>query len=751
MLVPALTIVLSSFLLFLVQPIVAKQILAWFGGSAGVWMICLVFFQVVLLFGYGYAHWLTRRTGRRQFWIHIVLLLVSCASLPIIPSRSWPERLDVQPALQILGLLAVTVGLPYFMLASTAPLLQKWLSSPSATAIQDRSIYRLFALSNLGSLAGLLSYPFAVEPFATGQAQAWSWSYAYGFFLVCSISYAWRRQRLPQVCPGETTARTPSDNPPSWRHYAYWIGCAALGSGLLLSVSNQITQNVASIPFLWILPLSLYLLSLVICFEGRSGRGWYTREVWMVPAMLGAGAMAWALFAHHAALSVYVALPVFTAGLFFGCMLCHGELSLSKPCPAYLTHFYLSVSAGGALGGLAVALLAPRIFNGYWEAPLALIGLASLGTWVSVGEMRVLERTTWVANIIIAMVATALILILMGGLPANLDNYVLEWAKIVEGNARWGCAALLIVSAVCLQKYRMSRAIALTALLCTMTYGWDYFRILSANTLFMTRNFYGTLRVEVKTYGRSQVRTLFHGVIKHGLQITSVPQDAMPTTYYGSASGIGRTLVYEHATVGPLVIGSIGLGAGTLATYGMPGDRLRIYELNPAVLDIAQSQFTYLADSKARIEPVLGDARLSLELEIARGDFDDPSRRFDVLSVDAFSGDSIPMHLLTREAFAIYARVAKPDGVIAFHVSNKYLNLAPVIELIAHDAGFQTILVADREYRNSVTYSSDWVLATQNSAFLRQPEITDHSVPIAKNAGLRLWTDQRSNLFQVLK
>ena len=752
MLAPALTILLSSFLLFLVQPILAKQILPWFGGSAGVWTICLVFFQLVLLLGYTYAHCLTRRrVGSRQFLIHILLLLISCLTLPIIPGSFWKHGHGTAPALQILGLLATTVGLPYFLLASTAPLLQRWLSGAPGSPTLERSIYRLFALSNSGSLVGLLSYPFAIEPFATVHSQAWVWSCAYALFVTCSISYAWRRRRLPELQHAARAGETAPEAPPSLGRYAYWIGCAALGSTLLLSVTNQITQNVASIPLLWIVPLSTYLLSFVICFEGRSGRGWYERRFWMTPAMLATGAMAWALFADQANPSIYVALPVFTVGLFLGCVVCHGELARSKPNPDYLTHFYLSLATGGALGGLLVGLVAPQVFKGYWEMPLAVVGLAVLGVYCCSEEIRWRPRTSWTVNFIFASLATALILLLLGGLPSALDSYTLMWAKIVKGDARWGCAALLALCALLLQRYRLSRAVALTALLCALSFDWSYYHRLSTGTEFAARNFYGTLRVIESSYNAGHIRRLKHGVILHGSQVMEPPQREMPTTYYGESSGIGRTILSEHRTVGPLRIGSIGLGAGTLAAYGRPGDLFRVYELNPAVLDIAENQFTYLKDSKAQVEPVLGDARLSLEFEIEHGAFDRPEWRFDVLSLDAFSGDAIPVHLLTAEAFATYARVTKPDGVIAFHLSNRYLDLPPVVEQIARDAGFHAVLVADRPSASDLTAASDWVLVTRSTTFLRQPDIAAHSTPIVPRSGLPVWTDQFTNLFQILK
>jgi hypothetical protein len=751
-LAPALTILLSSFLLFLVQPIIARQILPWFGGSASVWTICLVFFQLLLLLGYSYAHWLTRRgTSARQFLWHGALLLLSCLALPIIAGPSWKPVHDSQPALQILGLLAATVGLPYFLLASTAPLLQKWLSEATGGAGHRHSIYRLFALSNLGSLAGLLSYPFAIEPFTTLRVQAWVWSVAYLLYVGSLASYIWTRRLAREPRLGQNADHPAAVASPSTGLYAYWIACAALGSALLLSVTNQITQNVASIPLLWIVPLSIYLLSFVLCFEGRSGRGWYERRFWMTPALLATAAMAWALSANQANLSIYLALPLYATGLLLGCMVCHGELARSKPSPVYLTHFYLSLAAGGAVGGLLVGLLAPLVFDSYWELPLALLALAALGVHGWSQELRSLPKVTWIANVLIALPAAALVLLLLRAVPAAFAPHIPEWGQYASGDVRWGCTALLLMAVTVLQRYDLSRAVALTALLCTLMLDWGYHHSLSTGTELMVRNFYGALRVQASTAGALHIRTLAHGVTVHGSQVLEAPQSEMPTTYYGESSGIGRTLLIKHMSGVPLRIGSIGLGAGTLAVYGQTGDVFRAYELNPTVVDIAHSQFSYLRDSKAKVEIVIGDARLSLERELAQGKFDRPEQRYDVLSVDAFSGDAIPVHLLTREAFASYARAITQEGVIAFHISNRYLDLAPVLEQNAHDAGFQAVLVADRPSDIGLLTSSDWVLVTRSTEFLRQPEIAAYSTPIVPRRGLREWTDQFSNLFQILK
>lgn len=745
MLTVALTILMSSFLLFLVQPILAKQILPWFGGSAGVWTICLVFFQLVLLFGYAYAHWLTRQGVRpRRTALHIVLLISSCLTLPIIPSSFWEPRHGAEPALHILGLLAATVGLPYLLLASTAPLLQRWLSADARSATQNRSIYRLFALSNFGSLIGLLSYPFVIEPFAPLRLQAWTWSCGYALFVGCFLVYAWQRRHPHDLQHASADGNAVPESPPAPRSYAYWIGCAALGSALLLSVTNQITQNVAAIPFLWVVPLSMYLLSFVICFEGRSGQGSYDRRRWMAPAMLATVAMAWALYADKSNLSILSAVPIFVIGILWGCIVCHGELARSKPNPVYLTHFYLCLASGGALGGLLVGVIAPLIFNTYWEMPLALIAVAILGVYGCPEETTLRPRTLWAANLAIALLGTALVLfLLLGELPSAVDSYAL--------GLRCVGAALLIVAAFLLQRSRLSRAIALTALFCTLAFDWGYYQELTTGAKYAVRNFYGSLRVVDSLEGLRHVRRLKHGVIVHGSQMLDPAQGSIPTTYYGETSGIGRTILSRHRTIGALRIGSVGLGAGTLAAYGEAGDLFRVYELNPAVLDIAQNQFSYLKNSKARVEPVIGDARLSLALEIARGAFDSPGQRFDVLSLDAFSGDAIPLHLLTREAFATYARAIKPDGIIAFHLSNQYLDLPPIVQQIARSAGFQAVLIADRPQASDFTSASDWVLATRNTAFLRQPEIAAHTTSIAARADLPEWTDQFSNLIQTLK
>ena len=757
MILYGITIVTSAFLLFLVQPIIAKQILPWFGGSAAVWTMCVVFFQAALLAGYAYAHGLTRRPARTQALLHIVLLALSVVALPIIASSAWKPTPDSDPSWRILGLLAATIGLPYFLLSSTGPLIQKWFAddpassgSSARSASRSASVYRLFALSNFGSLVGLLIYPFVVEPYATLDAQSWGWSAAYVSFALACAACAWRvrsrnsiedRQEVAsQAVDPQADSRTDSRASPSVVRYLFWLGCAALGSMLLLALTNHMTQNIASIPFLWVLPLSLYLLSFVVVFEGRRGSGWYVRRWWLGPALAAVIAMAWALTTHRGVLNIYAAIPLFSAGLFFACVFCHGELAASKPAAAFLTQFYLCLSAGGAIGGLFVALVAPKLFNNYWETPLALVGVCALALFV----VRERRPVAWVIGAALGAPASALIFLAAGGAPFESTRDSIPGHESTALIVVLMIAAALIFGAAAWRKWPL--AIAIAGFACTGFYGARYYRFLSEDTIHASRNFYGTLRVKETAAGPMQQRNLLHGVILHGDQYTAPDKRRTPTTYYGPGSGIAlalRELRPDHA---PLDVAMIGLGAGTLTAWGKAGDRYRIYELNPDVLDVARRDFTYLKDSKAAITPVLGDARLSMERELAGGS----AIAFDVIAVDAFSSDSIPVHLITREALAVYLRHLKSDGIVAFHVSNRFLKLAPVVSQLAEDAGLNAINVID-DPTEAAYSSSEWVLVTRNQDFLDRDAVLDASTEIDDIPGLSMWTDQFNNLFKILK
>ena len=746
MILYGITIVTSSFLLFLVQPIIAKQILPWFGGTAAVWTVCVVFFQAVLLAGYAYAHALTRRSPRTQALAHIALLVVSLATLPIIASSSWKPSADDDPTWRIVGLLAVTIGLPYFLLSSTGPLLQKWFSDnadsdDAATRTRAQDVYRLFAWSNVGSIVGLLIYPFALEPYASLDTQARGWSIAYaGFALACGTT-AWRiRSRTVQTASPSTTVDPREAVAPGPRLYLFWLCCAALGSMLLLSLTTHITQNIASIPFLWVLPLTLYLLSFVVVFDGRGGRGWYVRRWWRAPVLAAVIAMAWALSADRGVLTMYAALPIFCVGLFLACVLCHGELAATRPAPAWLTQFYLCLSAGGAIGGLFVALVAPKLFTNYWETPIALVGVCA----IAAVTLREHVATGWMVGVPLGAVIALLIFVAGGGSTFEAVRDVLPYSGSTALTVVLvTLAAILLVVATW---RRWAVAVVVASLVCTSFYGDRYYRFLTQDTLEASRNFYGALRVKESGTGTERRRDLMHGVILHGDQYPTGDRRDKPTTYYGPDSGIGVALRRLRPDDVPIDVAMIGLGAGTLSTWGRAGDRYRIYELNPAMAIIARRDFTYLADSKAAIAIALGDARLSMEREVAAGG----AMPYDVIAVDAFSSDSIPVHLITREALALYVRHLKPDGIIAFHVSNRFLRLAPVVAQLAHDAKLTAVDVIDDPKDNDYA-DSEWVLVTRNQAFLDQEAVHGRLSTIEPIPGLPMWTDRFNNLFKILK
>ena len=663
------TIFLSSFLLFLVQPLIARLILPWFGGSAAVWTTCMLFFQALLLAGYAYAHLLARYSRRRlEPLIHSVLLVAAVATLPIAPSEVWKPAGGENPVVWILLLLALAVGLPYFLLAANSPLLQAWF----ARARPGENPYRLFAVSNLGSLVALLGYPFVVEPNLGGAGQVTLWSWLFAAFAVLCVAVAWRTP--PKQAAEEERAALASL---AAGDIVLWLALSGTGSVLLLAVTNHLTQNVASVPLLWLAPLTLYLASFILTFDGK---GWY-RPQWLWSVLLvWIAAMGWLIVDDDFQFDLPVQLGIFLPGLFLGCLFCHGELYRLRPPPERLTAFYLIVAGGGALGGMLVAVAAPLVFTGYYELGIGLVVLAALAA-ACFGRL--------------------------GAVP------------------RYASLAVLL-------------GVAASA-------GYDGMRY-QRDVLFASRSFYGVLRV--KEYGvegdESHLRRLVHGAIMHGEQYPHASTRTMLTTYYHQDSGIGAAI--RSLGERPARVGVIGLGVGTIAAYGRPGDIYRFYEIDARVMQIAQNEFTYLADSKAAIELQLGDARLALEREAPRS--------FDVLAVDAFSSDAIPVHLITREALGVYLRHVKHDGIVAFHVSNRFLDLIPVVARLAKEQGAHAVLVRDdpdeeEDYRRSRT---DWVLVSRDPAALKRPAIVERgAAPPEDRPEWRTWTDDYSNLIQILK
>ena len=667
MLLYALTILVSAFLLFQIEPIIAKAILPWFGGSANVWTTCLLFFQIVLLLGYLYAHAVVRYLRpKTQMMLHIGLLAASLLVLPVIPAAAWKPTGNEDPVFRILGLLAVTIGIPYFLLSTTGPLVQAWYARRYEGAIP----YRLYALSNAGSMFALISYPVLVEPAFTTQLQAMGWSVGYAAFIaLCGIAAFSVRNYSGK--PAAKQADVPAQAP-DWKLQLWWILLPACASVLLLAITNFLSQDVAAIPFLWVLPLSLYLLSFILCFDKES---WYRRSTFLKFFAVALIATAYGIRGSEEGMSVKGAIPLFCANLFIFCMVCHGELVRLKPHPRHLTSFYLMISAGGALGGIFVGLVAPNLFPGFFELQ---IGLA----------------------------ATAVLVVLRFRQPTR------QWAAVAVGT------------------------------LCFVAYLGTQIRQSSKGVRVMARNFYGGLKVVDQDRAPNTVRIEMHGTINHGQQYLDAQRRDWPIAYFSRNSGAGMAIreAWEH---GPNRVGVIGLGAGTLAAYGRPGDSYRFYEINPLVIELARSQFTFLEDCKARVEMVLGDGRLSLARE--------PDQQFDILIVDAFSGDSVPVHLLTREAFDLYFRHLKPTGVLAVQVTNKYLTLAPVVHRIAEALGKQDRLVEDPGNRSAAIFPSSWALVSGRAGVFDQPEIRAAAKRVEDRPRLRIWTDDFSNLFQILR
>ncbi len=687
------TIVLSAFLLFQVQPLIGKYILPWFGGGPAVWTTCLLFFQLVLLVGYAYAHWISSRLSPRvQSSVHLVLLAGSLLVLPIVPSPLWKPSPGDPPTAQILLLLAATVGLPYLLLSSTAPLVQKWFSE----SLPGRSPYRLYSLSNAGSLLALLTYPFLFEPWLALRNQVLSWSIAYGVFVVLS---GWSAFRAGFVdCSSKPASDSHKDadrgnavRPPSAATIALWVAFSAVGATLLLATTNLMCQEIAVVPFLWVVPLAIYLLTFIISFDSER---WYDRRVFGFLVGASAAASLSALSAGlHIQLSVHII--AYSIALFACCMCCHGELAKMKPDPSHLTLFYLMMSAGGALGGVFTALIAPRIFTGYSEYPLALAacGLLTLIAWYRARAWEpYLQQPYWIvgpmAGMLLAVVAST---ILMSAGTGPKD--VLTW-----------------------------------------------------------RSFYGVLRLEERGTGADRKLELIHGRVVHGSQFLAPERRRWPTAYYGPNSAIGLAMKRHPRRFdqgdASLRVGVIGLGAGTIATYGVEGDYFRFYEINPDVIRISEEYFSYRKDSAATVDVIAGDARVRMESESAVNEL----QRFDILAVDAFSSDAIPIHLLTAECVETYSRHLRTDGVLLFHISNQTLNLEPVVRGLAETRESTALSIRDPGDRARGVSPSAWMIVTDNEEFLVDEVIQEAAVRATDRTTRSLvWTDDFAGLWQVLK
>ncbi|MCA9062684.1 MAG: fused MFS/spermidine synthase [Planctomycetaceae bacterium] len=725
----AITVFLSAFLLFQVQPVISKFILPWFGGSPAVWTTCMLFFQTTLFLGYTYAHVISSCLRPKwQLVIHVALIMGSLLLLPVTPEATWKPAGHEQPVTAILILLSACVGLPYFVLSSTGPLLQKWFSQTHP----GYSAWRLYALSNVGSLLALLTFPFVVEPLWNSPTQTlmWSWGFV-GFAVFCSIcAFAVRMRSAADVAFGRMAAdrdfaehvgddgvrgsvtadvltsansvsgpsyvmnhgeraATPGGSVPlpSLRERGIWFGLACAASVMLLATTNHVCLDIATVPFLWILPLVLYLLSFILTFDSER---WYSRTVFCWSLLAFAGVAVLMLAAAH--VSAVPQIIAHFGAMFCAFMVCHGELVRRRPEAQFLTQFYLIISAGGACGGLIVALAAPVIFPVYLEYPLGLVGCVGLALSL-LRQQRAASRPVPVPVKARPFQTAFSILVIAGvvGMGAQVRSVM-----VAENN--------------------------------------------------VIRNFYGVLRVESGTVrfpdenGQvTELRQLTHGRTLHGRQFLSDELRRVPTTYYTSRGGAGMVM-QDVLQKGPARVGVVGLGVGTLAAYGRAGDHFVMYEINEAVIQLAQEKFTFLSDSPAEVELVLGDARLSMEHEEPRG--------YDLLLLDAFSSDAVPTHLMTREAMDIWVKHLKPDGMVAFHISNRFFDLAPLVRGMAKEHGFEARKIVTPGPDELQYSSSIWMVLSKNGFSDRLESASENG-----DAGTEaiLWTDDHVNLLQIMQ
>ena len=677
----AATIFLSSLLLFLIEPIAAKQLLPILGGSSAVWLTCLVFFQITLLLGYLYAHWIAGNTASKP--IHLILLVAGAATLALPSFTSI--SLNSEPVRTIFLNLTRTIGLPFLLLASTSPLLQVRLARSESTAVP----YRLFALSNVGSLLALFLYPTLIEPHLTLHHQQTLWRTAFAIYVILVTTITLRTNPRPNQ--PEPTANT-QYLVPSTEQLALWFLLPMAAAMQLTAVTAHLTQNIAAIPLLWMLPLGVYLLSFILAFEYSR---FYSRPIITRFLVVFICALGYELSKTDTAFPIALTIIVFLVECFIACLFCHAETHALRPADRrQTTLFYLLIAAGGGTGTFFIGIACPLLFSANYDLALAFLVTAALALVVLWRQGRA-QQLLWIT--------------------ATIGMLVLAIALHIA-----------------------------------------YIR----DAIFLTRNFYGSLRVkqtyhaphqdlaanEPETVAANQqaapTRMFLNGTIQHGTQIFSSALSRTPTTYYATNSGIGLALTL-CCNGRPRNIGVIGLGAGTLAAYGQPGDRFRFYELNPAVPPVANSLFTYLRDSPAQNTIIPGDGRASLAKEFPQ--------QFDVLVIDAFSGDAIPLHLLTTQAIAVYRRHLAPGGILAFHVSNQYVDLPPEIALLAADARLTAAAIDSPANPAEGAYRASWVLVTDNPTFLNDPAITANTVPIDKVPGTRLWTDDYSSLVPLLK
>ena len=666
----------------------SKAILAWFGGASSVWTTSMLFFQTILVAGYCYAHLMSRWTIQRQFKIHAVLVLSACIFLPLSFAAPEATKASAQPISTILLLLLATVGLPYFVLSTTGPLVQSWYGLTQGKGTP----YRLYSLSNIGSLTALITYPFLMEVYLDIPTQSEVWSISYLFFALSVGALGWQCTRQGSIVKVEPAAfRTIAEPAPNIKQTLKWTGLAALASTLLLAVTDQLTQDVAVIPFLWILPLAIYLFSFIITFDNSK---WYFRKSFA--SATATGILILSLYYIRETADHYLGTPLFQSiaenvvvytimmvlVFFLICMTCHGELFRLRPAKQHLTLYYLCISIGGALGGFFVSVICPLMFSQYHEYHLGLIVAFTLASLILVKQ--VLNK-----------------------------NGALQLAVVIPVGLSFGL--------VILSQWQMTQNQAVIA----------------------TRSFYGTLQVSQRTHDHDKNKhylELRHGRVVHGSQMIDDSLSLKPTTYYGLDSGIGQVFKVLEPRA-DIDITAVGLGVGTLSVYARRGDVLRFYEINPEVIKIAHTHFRYLKKSSTNVETIAVDGRMGIQSL--------PSNSTDLLILDAFSSDAIPVHLLTLEAFDIYLDRLRKDGVICVHISNNHLDLTPVLDGIAqhHDLSLRVINSTGKED----TFDAQWGIFSTNTQFTAMLDEQTSAFQPENIKQISTWTDHYSNLIHIIK
>ena len=683
-----ITILTGSFLLFLVQPMIARMALPRLGGAPAVWNSAMLVYQALLLAGYAYAHRLTQTSPRRQAIIHVILFAVAILWLPIGLANLQPPA-DGSPIFWVPWLLIASIGPLFFVVAAQAPLMQRWYSMSG----NQGEPYALYAASNIGSFGGLIAYPILVEPFTTLQSQKWIWSgiYLALMALVCICAIQIWRTAGANTTPTEAAA---NEAPIGWRRRLYWIILAAVPSGLMLSTTSHLTTDLMAMPLIWVIPLGIYLLSFSVAFaDNQKPAYWISRFAPIV--LIVSAAFVFVVWGKAAIGGLTASLSL----LFIVAVALHNEMYRTRPAPAQLTSFYLMMSVGGVLGGFFCAIVAPLLFDWTWEHPILILMAAALLPAIPLLRLNENDKRLPLIMVVIGMIALALGL--FGGISEPVES---SFTKIL-------LAATIMTLGIAVAGFRIPFLLAVAGLL-TINGGW--YSVQQSLDGVRMRSYFGTYTVNASESGR--VRWLNHGTTMHGMQLLDDP--TRPISYYPDTSGVGIAMLNAPRLYGPEAsIGVVGLGTGTLACYRRPGQYWQFFEIDPLVIEIARERkiFSFLEKCAPDVPVTLGDARLTLAAV--------PEGKFDILALDAFSSDSIPLHLLTKEAFATYRKALKPDGILLVHISNRYIDLNPVVAAEAKANGWSAALRHDsptEQLINRGNRASQWIALSRDPAKLAE-------------------------------